>query len=309
MGDTPDPIAGDSIPTARPAVDDVPFARPVTLPQSTEDRPQADELILATTTAGAAWADMLAFFILMILLELLAGAAMSVIVGIPPGPTDLDVEHRFETIVAPRRGTTPTESALNRTLLLPTLAIRAVGSLGIIALILIRRGQSVRSVGLRRRGFPINCLVGVAATLVAYGLILLSTAVLWLVWPGLLDQMTENAERIMDMVPRLHPLAFAGVAAMIGVYEELVFRGFLMVRLRRASGSWTVAVLVTTAIFTALHAVDQTQAALVSVTILSLVFSVVTIWRRSIVPAIVAHALFDLSQFIFLYVTAGEAWT
>ena len=49
--------------------------------------------------------------------------------------------------------------------------------------------------------------------------------------------------------------------------------------------------MLNTAIFTALHAPDQTVAALGPITILSLVFSVVTVWRRSIVPAIVAVPL------------------
>lgn len=298
MTDPLDPLAGDSIPTARPFVDGVPLARPITPPHRTNAGSQADELALATSTAGTAWLDVLAFVLFMILLEFLAGAAIAIIVEIPVEPLLRDSD------LAPAGAV----SALNRALLLPTIAIRALGSLGIIALILVYRGQSAGSVGLSRRGLPMNCLIGVAATVVAYGLIILSMSMLWLVWPGLLDQMQENAERIMDIVPRLHPLGFFGVAAVVGVYEEVVFRGFLMVRLRRASGSWIVAVFVSTAIFTALHALDQTHAALVSVTILSLVFSVVTIWRRSIVPAIVAHALFDFAMFIYLYVSVGDSW-
>ena len=117
------------------------------------------------------------------------------------------------------------------------------------------------------------------------------------------------AERIIQMVPRLRPLGFAGVALVISIYEELLFRGFLMTRLRRGTGSWTLAVVLSTAVFTALHAFDQTASALVAVTILSLVFSGVTIWRRSIIPAIVAHALFDLSQFLLLNLQAGDSWT
>ena len=61
-------------------------------------------------------------------------------------------------------------------------------------------------------------------------------------------------------------------------------------------------------IFTVLHAGDQELAALGPITILALVFSVMTIWRKSIVPAIVAHFLFDWSQFLFLYYSAGDNW-
>ena len=68
----------------------------------------------------------------------------------------------------------------------------------------------------------------------------------------------EKAQAALAMVPRLHPLGYVGVAAMVGIYEEIVFRGFLMTRLRRATGSWFVAVLASTALFTSLHAFDQT---------------------------------------------------
>ncbi len=47
--------------------------------------------------------------------------------------------------------------------------------------------------------------------------------------------------------------------------------------------------------------------ALVVVGILSITFSLLTIWRRSIIPAIVTHTLFDFSQFVGLYYLMGDA--
>ncbi len=239
--------------------------------------------------------DVAAVILLMLLLELFMGMAMAVIVGIPYAPQDL--------------GTDAAEAALARILLVPTLLVRAAGSILIIAVILRYRRQSVRSVGFRRGKLALNVLIGIGAVAVAFGLSVVTNLLLWLAWPELPDQMEENARRILDMVPKLHPLGFAGVAVMIGIYEELLFRGFLMTRLRRASGSWIVAVLISTAIFTALHALDQMPAALVPITILSVVFSVATIWRRSIVPAIIAHTLWNFCQFLYLYAVPEDAWT
>jgi len=239
--------------------------------------------------------DVAAVFLLMLLLELFMGMAMAVIVGIPDAPQDLGVD--------------AAEAALARVLLVPTLLVRAAGSILIIAVILRYRRQSVKSVGLGHRKLALNLLIGIGAVAVAFGLSVATNLLLWLAWPELPDQMMENARRILDMVPKLHPLGFAGVALMIGIYEELLFRGFLMTRLRRASGSWVVAVLISTAIFTALHALDQTLAALVPITILSVVFSVATIWRRSIVPAIVAHTLWNFCQFLYLYAAPEDLWT
>lgn len=225
----------------------VPVARPVPLPNITTARLRADEILLPAGTRGAAWADLARLIVWLVLLELLAGAVLGIVGGFMLGPQD--------------PGSDSADMELQRVLLLPMLAVRAVGSTAIIAMILHHRRQSVGSVGLGRRGFTLNFLMGIGAVVAIYGLIALTTPLLWLVWPQLWDQMEENAERIVAMVPKLHPLGFVGLAAMIGVYEEVLFRGFLMTRLRRATGNWAVAVLISTVLFTALHALDQTAAA------------------------------------------------
>ena len=302
-------------------MEEIPFARPITSdpPAGPPDRwdeggvaqyagPPVNEFLLPTSTAGAAWVDIARLVVFLIVLELLAGAVMGIIVDGTIEP-DEGAPLSSSTSEGAAEGAAATDPELARALLLPTLAFRMVASIGIVALILRHRGQSARSIGLGRGSLPLDFLIGIGATVVLYGLVALTMSLLWLVWPDLPDQMEENAQRLLEMVPNVQPRGFVVVAATVGLYEELVFRGFLMTRLRRGTGSWTVGVLISTAAFTALHAVDQTTAALVSVSILSVVFSLVTIWRRSIVPAIVAHALFDLSQFLLLYWTAGDSWT
>ena len=125
---------------------------------------------------------------------------------------------------------------------------------------------------------------------------------------GVAELPPNNVGCFIPPIVKFYPLGFTGLAILIGFYEELAFRGFLMTRLRRATGSWTIAVLVSTAIFTALHAIEQTWPALIAITVLSLIFSLVTIWRRSIMPAILGHALFDLFQFLFLQFQMGDSW-
>ena len=66
--------------------------------------------------------------------------------------------------------------------------------------------------------------------------------------------------------------------------------------------------MLSTALFVSLHTLDQEAVVIIPITILSLVFSVVTIWRRSVVPAIVGHWLFDLYAFLGLYYWAGDKW-
>lgn len=293
MSDVPDSSAPDTPSTTEQVTDDVPLARPITLPQATPRPEPADEWLLTRTTAGAACADLVRLVVYFLLLNLLAELALGELVNFDWGSASED---------------DPLVGDLRRAMLLPLLAFRAGATLLIVSAILRYRRQSFRSVGVHRDTLGRNILIGLGTTIVVYGLIMLVTPLMWMIWPDLWDLMTENAERIQNLVPRLHPVGFAAVALTVGVYEEVLFRGFLMTRLRRVTGSWAVAVILNTVLFTALHAVDQTAPALVAVTILSLSFSLVTVWRRSIIPAIVAHTVFDLIQLLWLTSQAGDAW-
>lgn len=195
-----------------------------------------------------------------------------------------------------------------RALILPTLVARTLSVTIILFLFLWVRNQSASTLGVSSKKLGLNLLLGLPTLAVAYALICTAMVALWFYWPEVWQSMNDNANNIMEMIPRYPPLIFLGISIMVGWYEELFFRGFLMTRLRRATGSWVLAVILSTLVFTSLHAFDQTKVALIMITLLSLVFSVTTIWRRSIIPAIVAHALFDFSQFMLLYLQAGDSW-
>ena len=81
-----------------------------------------------------------------------------------------------------------------------------------------------------------------------------------------------------------------------------------MTRLRRLTGGWTWAAIVSSIVFIVPHLVEQKAIALVPIGILAAVFCLVTIWRRSIVPAIVGHWLVNWSQILGLSFVNGDAW-
>ena len=193
-------------------------------------------------------------------------------------------------------------------LLLPVLAIRALVTVLIVAVILRKRRQPITSLGVMGKGVFLDTLIGVTAVPFCYLSMMAATLLTFWMFPEMSDQMEENARKIMNLVPRLRPIEFVGFAFLVGFYEELIFRGFWMTRLRRATSSWTISALLTTALFAGLHAFDQTLVAVMNVTILSLLFSALTMLRRSLLPAITAHALFDLSQFLYLLYRAGDSW-
>lgn len=268
----------------------IPVARPIPIAAGGVSGQTNDELLLPGSTRSAAWKDIGSLVVILLSFEVCASLAVARIAGIGALPV-----------------TTP-QTTIDRLMLVPMLLVRAAGVVATIAVILRHRNQSFRSIGLARKGVWINLLLGLATLAVAYALIFAWQLSMLELWPQFGNRMAQNAERILEYVPRLQPRGFACFSLLVGSYEEMLFRGFLLVRFRRATNSWVVAVGLSTLLFAGPHMPFQEWVALAPITILSLVFSVVTIWRRSIVPAIVGHWLFDLSQFLGLYYWLGDSW-
>ncbi len=291
-------IENKSEPVAAPApgldwAEGIPLARPVGMPVAGASPAPRREMLLESATARSAWLDVICFLVLVACFSLGFESAIAKLLDIP-----LD---------ASESAATEANTSAMRDLLLPALVSRAGVCAIVIVMILRVRGQTLRSLGLARTALGWNLLIGVGVMVAAYiGLIVPFT--LRVFWPQVFDDMRQNAENLMKMIPRMSALGLGAIAVLVGFYEELVFRGFLMTRLRRATQSWSVAVVLTTAVFTTLHAPDQTLAALIWIALLSLLLSGVTIWRKSLTPAIVGHVLFDLSQLIGLSLFAGESW-
>lgn len=273
--------------------ENVPWARPLAqiVPIQTNFGPP---MLLLNETPGRAWIDILIFIVLMFVFEVIAGTIIhhGTLWKLGIAAQDADAH----------------ETLIERAMLFPTIASRAVAAIIVIWLILRGRGQSWAAVGIKKSGALLDIPLGIAGVCIAYSAILIFGAVVYIFFPSVARQFSDNSERLMELFPPLDPWQFVPVALLIGIYEELIFRGFLMPRLRRGMGSWMLAVLVSTAIFTGLHSSDQTKPALVMIGTLSITFSVLTIVRKSILPAILAHFLFDLSQLLLLHYSSGGEW-
>ena len=198
-------------------------------------------------------------------------------------------------------------AAAEQALLPPALFVRAAGVGAILWICLRRRRQRPAALGLRSSSLPADVVIGVAATPVIFALV---GTVLWtlgILWPALFRQMDENVDRLEALLPALPLGQYLLLALVIGVYEEVLFRGFLLGRLRRLTGRWWIAAAGSTLVFTLLHAGEQTGSALIAITILALALCGLTVWRRSLVPAMVSHVLWDAVQFTLLHAYPGEA--
>jgi membrane protease YdiL (CAAX protease family) len=98
------------------------------------------------------------------------------------------------------------------------------------------------------------------------------------------------------------PLAWVvPLSVFVGVYEEVVFRGFLLGRLRVLSGSRALAVLISAVLFAAGHGYQGTLG-LVQTFAVGLVLGALAIARGSIWPTIVAHVSIDTFGLFALHV-------
>lgn len=195
-----------------------------------------------------------------------------------------------------------------RAIILPLTFFRCVITLLLVAWVLSRRKLRLSSVGLTiRHVFP-DTAWGVVTTIVCLMLLVAYSFLLQILLPDMRSEMEDNARNLKQMFPPVGWPMLLLFSLAVGLFEELIFRGFIMTRLRRVSGSWLVAIVVTTVIFTIPHGLDQNLVALGPIAILAIVVSVVTIWRQSLVPAVVAHTLFNFSQLMVLFHLPSAGW-
>jgi membrane protease YdiL (CAAX protease family) len=160
--------------------------------------------------------------------------------------------------------------------------------------------------GLRRSGTPMRELIGGrwgSAADVLRDLAL--AAVVWGAWtlvPMAWSRLfgADHAATVEGFLPTrgVEYLLWTLLSLGAGFCEELVFRGYLM----RQFSAWTrlpwVALVLQSALFGVSHGY-QGVAACMRIAAFGLVFGLLAIWRRSLRPGMIAHALTDVMGGIF----------
>lgn len=139
------------------------------------------------------------------------------------------------------------------------------------------------------REVGIGLVVGVGAWVAV--LMALTTVGLFLWWLGGADLLPTEPPEVVPWIAALPVVVRLLVSLSAGVVEETFFRGFLQPR---------VGLALSTALFVLAHASYEQPLMLVGVTLLSLIYGLLVIWRQTIWPAIVAHTLFDALQLLVI---------
>lgn len=254
----------------------IPLARPVSVPvarAATEDA-----MLLGRLSGGRAAFHLALLFVVLAMYLLIVTTAVG---------TASDGDPESEMVVSP---------ALN-------LGITFAGEVLLISLaLLMLRGRRYgpRAIGASSRLIVVDVALGIAVTAISFGVFICSVQGMIVLWPEGFAQMSDNWEHVEAMLPPMSLGTAFALMLVIGVLEELIFRGILLTHLRRITRSWIAAAVISGAVFAALHIGDQATAAVVPLFLVSLVWSGFTIWRRSLLPSIVGHALFNFLQFAAL---------
>ncbi len=221
---------------------------------------------------------------------------------LPPGDATFTVRRKGRTQdVTVKLGAVPRGPAL-RGADLPWILLRAAAVLLIIAAVLRLDGQSARNIGLERHGLGRELLWGVpvlVGTLAVHVTVTTPLAVL-LAKAGLAgDEVSQRVTALSGLAGEVSLWQFGLSMIVVATFEEVVFRGFLLPRVRHLTGRWDLALVVVPLLFGVGHLYEGTVA-VVQAAVLGLCFSAALLWRGHLGSAISAHALFNTLMFTLL---------
>ncbi len=160
--------------------------------------------------------------------------------------------------------------------------------LGILSLFMGRRLVGPPALGLEAPLSVANVLWTGALFLIGIGTLLVFRAVR----RALGTEETRLVHQLMPVTGKERRL-FAGLSLCAGFGEEMAYRGYALTALVLATGSATLALIVTSATFGVLHAY-QGPIGVVRTGVVGLIMGAVFLHTGSLWPPIVAHTLIDL---------------
>lgn len=267
-----DPPHKPHVPVARPIVSEPPApralltARPVDC-AADQDQPTAPTgLLHPAITRRTALTDLLAVAALVTLYE-----TVTLLSGL----------HETLHALVPRGG------------LYLGIVLNGLFCLGAVSALLKLRGQTPADLGLTR--IPPRRLLGWTAAAVPACYALGAAAVIGTLLATGRDILDMADERMvfLDRMSDINVSWIAPVVLFVGVYEEILFRGFLLPRLQTIFGSSAAAILVSAALFGAAHYPTQGLEGAMQTGAVGLVLAILVTRLRNLWPAILTHAAID----------------
>lgn len=178
---------------------------------------------------------------------------------------------------------------------------RDAALVGLIGYFLWRNRETIASLGWRARSASLEFGLGAALFVPVFYVI------------SGLDALLKSIGLATPPAPRPAELAVHGpgetllallLVAVVAVAEETVFRGYLLLRFEGAGLRPAASVILSAVVFSLGHGYEG-SAAVVSIGVLGVIFSVVYLWRRSLIAPMTMHFLQDFLAIIVVPLLGG----
>ena len=176
---------------------------------------------------------------------------------------------------------------------------QALLALGLLTYMICRHRLPIAGFGLRHDGYFIQSLWSLVTLICVYAAMYVAAIVvtmITLVTPGAEEDLMHRIDFARQMpIDNLGETLVLLIA--VALNEEIIFRGLLIPYLRRLTGNWFWAALLSTLLFASLHIPHQGVLAALQIFAVGAILSLFFLLSRSLLVVIVAHFLFDFLQF------------
>lgn len=166
-----------------------------------------------------------------------------------------------------------------------------------VLLIIARHGPS--SIGLNVRAPAIDAVIGFVSLVMFYIVASLSLLAISAAFPELFSGQTAAQEAIQQTFPPMSAREAMIVMAFVVLWEETIFRGFLLTRMYAIFRRWWLTVILASVLFGAAH-IYQGIVAVGMITILALIMGSLFAWRRSLIAPLVFHWVHNVFMLMLL---------
>jgi membrane protease YdiL (CAAX protease family) len=170
----------------------------------------------------------------------------------------------------------------------------------LVFMFLRRDREPVRAVGLHLKDLQGEVWAAFWSLVIIFAFNLSVMIVISMFLPDLATKLAKERTEVLKLFPTISPLWLILITAFVGFYEELVFRGFLITRLKAVAGNIWIAVFISSLIFGVAHSY-QDSLAMVQITVIAFIFGTMFVLRKSLISPILAHMAFDFINLAFAF--------
>jgi membrane protease YdiL (CAAX protease family) len=172
----------------------------------------------------------------------------------------------------------------------------------LICFFLWHNGEKLGRIGWVSKGFIKEIIIGIVLFFpLIYAMSFVDS---WLQSAGL-DFPKGHVPSFLKPVGTVQQIVMTFLVVVVAISEETIFRGYLILRFKAVTGSATVAVIVSSIIFSLGHGYEGLGGA-VSIGIMGAFFALIYLWRKSLVAPMVMHFMQDFIAIVFVSVMANK---